>query len=290
MSKIVAIDLGSNTFRAIVYDCNLNKTVASYEKTVRLAHNLSKTGYICHEALDRVVEAYNAMPPSFKNYPTKAFTTQALRLAKNNNDILQQIKQRTNLEFQIIDGVTEGTLTAKAVKYRLKKLHLQSDSFVVVDIGGGSTEVIFCNDENIEVKSFSIGIVTATEKGLQSLKDEFEKVKEFCKNKRYKSFISTAGTPTTVAAIKHGLTYATYDAVLINATVLTLSDLDNALNKLLNSNLAQRQKLVGILRDDLIITGIEIYKKFYNLLQMSESIAIDDGLREGIALQTCQER
>jgi len=290
MSKIVAVDLGSNTLRAVLYDCKQNTIVQSYEKTVRLAQDLAHTQMISDEATKRLIDALEQMPPIFKQYPQKAVTTQAVRSAKNKTEFLRRIKHHANIDFAIIDGKKEGQLTAKAVKRRLGILGYDCNDFVAVDIGGGSTEVIFLHNDTIIIESFAIGIVTATQKGLQSLESEFEKVTRFCAGKDFKHFISTAGTPTTVAAMKLGLEYENYDASKINGTTLQKEDLEAAKQTLLLLDKVKRERLVGVLRDDLIITGIAIYKRFFDILNVEQSVVIDDGLREGVALEFCEEK
>jgi len=289
MNQVVAIDLGSNTMRAVLYDCQSGEIVASFEKTVRLAQNIAREKIISDEALNRVVTAILQMPPQFRQHKIKAVTTQALRIAKNKKQVLHTIKQKTAIEFEIISGEDEAKYTTLAVQNRLQKLQVKSDSFVLVDIGGGSTEVIFCNNGLIESKSFPLGIVTATEIGIESIQEEFEKIANFCKGKKFEYFVSTAGTPTTVAAVKMGLDCNSYDARKINGMRIGLSDLNYTLNKLLSLSKAQREKLVGVHRDDLIITGIEILKRFFELLKVPYSIVIDDGLREGVAIALCKK-
>lgn len=288
MNQVVAMDLGSNTFRAVLYDCQKAQIIASFEKTVRLAENIARDKIISEEAIQRVIGAIAQMPKQFHT-KHRAVTTQAVRMATNKEQVLCAIKEETGVEFEIISGEAEAQYTTLAVKKRLQKLQIESESFVLVDIGGGSTEVIFVNGESIESKSFPIGIVTATEIGLESTDEEFEKVAAFCKQKKFDRFISTAGTPTTIAAVKKGLNYSSYDARLINGMQIGVADLDFTLDKLLAMTKDQREQLVGVFRDDLIITGIQIYKKFFDLLETQSSIVVDDGLREGVALSICEE-
>ncbi|MGM0622740.1 MAG: phosphatase [Campylobacterota bacterium] len=289
MSKVVAFDLGSNTFRAILFDCKRGEIIASFEKTVRLAQGLSTSNKITDAAIDRVIKAIQQLPVAFRGYPIQAVTTQAMRAAHNSKEVLQRIKKHTAVEFEIINGDKEARLTLSAVRNRLKHLGIVAQEFVVVDIGGGSTEVMFFTKQHIATRSFPIGIVTATEKGLPSLENEFVEVKKFCDNRSYTDFVSTAGTPTTLAAIKRGLTYETYDARLINGMVINKSDLQSSLQQLLFLPKVEAQKLVGVNRDDLIITGIQIYEKFFEILGVESSIVVDDGLREGVALSRCEK-
>ncbi len=102
------------------------------------------------------------------------------------------------------------------------------------------------------------------------------------------AFVATAGTPTTVAAMKLGQTYATYDAKKINGTSLKKNELDFYLKKLLTLPFEKREIAVGTGRSDLIAAGILIFKQLYTLLEFNLCIVIDDGLREGVALEGCK--
>jgi exopolyphosphatase/guanosine-5'-triphosphate,3'-diphosphate pyrophosphatase len=85
------------------------------------------------------------------------------------------------------------------------------------------------------------------------------------------------------------LTYATYDAQRINGTRLAKEELDFYLNKLLSMPFEERELTVGTGRSDLIATGILIYKHLYTILGFDECMVVDDGLREGVALDFCNE-
>ena len=102
-------------------------------------------------------------------------------------------------------------------------------------------------------------------------------------------FVATAGTPTTVAAMKLGLTYETYDASKINGMELEVDELDLYLDKLLSMPIEQREIAVGTGRSDLIAAGILIYKQLFSILEFDRCVIIDDGLREGVAIEICMD-
>lgn len=297
---MIAIDLGSNTVRVLHYDCKNEKHIFSYEKVVKTADGLSKTGLINDAAVSRVIEALQDMQTKvdFDAAPLRAVTTEAVRRASNANTVLAKIEQETGVAFEMISGEEEARLTLLAVKNRLQKLQYASDTFVVIDIGGGSTELIFhFGDESIS-RSFPVGIVTIAqtyetlEKIEEALPAEMFEMQKFCaemcatKTKPH-SFVATAGTPTTVAAMKLGFTYETYDSSKINGTLLLKEELDFYMQKLLSLSLEEREIAVGTGRSDLIAAGILIYKQLYKLLEYEQCVVVDDGLREGVALEMC---
>lgn len=299
---MIAIDLGSNTLRVVKRDCEKGEYVGDYEKIVRTADGLINTGTISTAAIQRIVDAINEAKEKihFDNLPLKAVTTEAIRSAKNSEEVLARIKDETGINFEIISGEEEARLTLLAVKHRLSQLHYASKNFVLADIGGGSTELIFYYDGEVVSRSFPIGIVTMaqTYKDLETIQnalpDDLFPMEMFCAEMfatkgEVNSFIATAGIPTTVAAMKLGQIYATYDAAKVNGTVLEADELDFYLKKLLAMPLEQREETVGTGRADLIAAGILIFKHIFRLLSCHKCIVVDDGLREGIALQECKE-
>ena len=299
---MIAIDLGSNTLRVLEYDCKTSKQLAVYEKVVKTADGLAAFGTINDGAIDRIISAIKEAQEKidFSSQPIKAVTTEAVRRASNAETVLNQIKKETGITFEIISGKEEANLTLTAVKNRLTKLHYASDTFVLVDIGGGSTEIIFHYETETVSKSFPIGIVTIaqTYENLENidkaLPREMFDMQMFCAEMvatkgKTSSFVATAGTPTTVAAMKLGFNYETYDAAKINGTSLQKEELDFYLKKLLDMPFEEREIAVGTGRSDLIAAGILIYKQLYTLLEFENCVVIDDGLREGVALEMCAE-
>ncbi|MGM0534421.1 MAG: phosphatase, partial [Campylobacterota bacterium] len=199
MGKITAIDLGSNTFRAALFDCEKKDIISSYEKTVRTAQGLRKSGRISQEALGRIIDAALMMPPHFYAHPVRAVTTQALRKAANAKAVLKEIKKHTGIDFCVISGEKEASLTLDAVQNRLEKLSFGTQSLLLADIGGGSTEIIIAKNGRSRIHSFEIGIVGIAEYGIGAYEQEFDALKRFVGTKDFSAFVCTAGTPTTVA-------------------------------------------------------------------------------------------
>ena len=294
--RILAIDLGSNSLTIVKYDCNSKKELGSFLRNVRTAEGLVDSGIVSNEAVNRIVNAINEAKEqlNFKDAKVKAVTTQALRVAKNAKEVIEKIYKKTGIRFEIISPQTEAKLTLLAVKNRLEILEVKSN-FVLVDIGGGSTELSYYIDGKIYSKSFYLGIVT-TANSCKSLKEieqfvtkKIKEIKEFAKkfNNKELIFTATAGTPTTIAAMKLGMTYNTYDASKVTGTKLSLKELDYYLNKLLKMSKKEREITVGVGRDDLIVAGVIIFKEIYKILEKNEAIVIDDGLSMGVAISEC---
>lgn len=296
MKEIITIDLGSNSFRVLKYDGKNHRILDEYHQVVGLADGLISTGFISKEAQEKVVEALKTASQKL-NFNIKdaiCVTTAAMRKAKNSQEVLEYLKKQTGVKFNIIDSNEEARLTLLAVKYALKREKIESKNFMLLDIGGGSTELVINQDEKFFSKSFDFGIVTMTQKNIKtsSLQDDLnnrkKEIKDFISKINFSLknfiFVATAGTPTTLAAVKLGIDYFNYDRNLVNGTKIYYEDLENSLNILKNKSLEEVTKLVGKGRVEFMEVGTYIYKTFFEVLDKKESIVFDDGLREGVAI------
>jgi len=301
MERIVAIDLGSNSLRILKMVCQTKENLGEFHKTVKTADGLAQTGKINEEAIQRVVAAIKEAQEKldFSNAHIKAVTTEAIRQAKNGLQVLIQIKNETGVSFEVIDGDAEAKYALRAVQNRLEILQQKPKNFMLVDIGGGSTEILFYYGEGkFYSQSFKVGIVTVTQK-YNDLDEIARVIPEVMMPMRayyqemieahgeVELFIATAGTPTTIAAMKLGMDYETYDSKQIHGTTLTQEDLSQKLKELLSMSQEERVRAVGVGRDDLIASGVLIYDELYNISGFESSMVIDDGIREGIAFDEC---
>lgn len=298
---MIAIDLGSNSLRMIQRDCKTKKFVHEYEKIVKTAETLHSKGTISKEAVQRILDGFEEASKifDFKNEACTAVTTEAMRRASNADEVLKEIFEKTSVKFEIIGAHKEAELTLLAVDKRLENLGF-SGSFLLIDIGGGSTEIIFKKGNLTQSKSFPVGIVTMASKypdRLQMdahLENELSDISAYVQA-YYKEegkpdfFVATAGTPTTISAFKQGMKYNDYDPQRINGSTLNYFECIEALEKLLALDYEERASYVGVGREELIIAGVMIYANFFRLFGYEDSVIIDDGLREGLAISSCEQ-
>lgn len=296
MNYITAIDLGSNSFRVLIYDYLNHKTINEYHEVVGTADGLVDTGLISSEAIQRVINAIHKSITLLSYDPKSAIgvTTAAMRMAKNSNRALSQIYEKTGVKLNVIDGEEEARLTLLAVRVALKREKIESNKFILLDIGGGSTELIVNQDNKYSSKSFDFGIVTMGQqhKCMDKIENDLKKKKKEINH--YINalnidlnefiFVATAGTPTTVAAIKLGQNFLNYDKSIVNGTKVKLEDLMYCLEIFESYTTTQVNELIGVNKRDLIEVGILIYKAIFEVLNKNESIVLDDGLREGVAI------
>lgn len=298
---MIACDLGSNTLRIVQIDCTTHKRIKEFERVVRTAQNIYKTKKISQESIQRIKQALREAQKifDFKNEKVYAVTTEAMRQANNAFEIIQEIQNEFGITFEIIDGKEEARLTLIGIEGGLKEANKKFKSYCMMDLGGASTEISFLKQETATLsKSFSFGIVTVAEeyKTLGNIEKNIDKillhVKDFLSEenidtKGYDTFVATAGTPTTVAAFLEGIDYKSYNHEKINGKTLHVKDFRDSLNSLLKLTSDEQEFWVGTNRSELVCAGIIIIEKLMQILGFGECVVIDNGLREGLAIEKC---
>lgn len=142
---MIACDLGSNTLRIVEIECQKRVKVRTYEKIVRTAKELHATMRIGEEAQRAIFSALEEASSlfDFKHEPSVCVTTQAMRVALNSQEILEEIKRRFGLNFEIISGEQEAYFTSLAIEHALQREGFAAHTYALFDLGGGSTELYF---------------------------------------------------------------------------------------------------------------------------------------------------
>ncbi len=198
LMKVASIDIGTNTLLLLIVDVKDGKIIPLHNSQfiARLGKNVDSSGLIQKEAFDRVLNAlieFKKISEKFGVERIFAIGTSALRDAKNRDEFLNFIKEKTGIEIKVISGEEEAKLTYLGAVSGLDKKFLKT-KITVIDIGGGSTEVILGSGFEIEkFVSLNIGTVRITEKFLKHsppldeeindakfyIQKEFEKIKDF---------------------------------------------------------------------------------------------------------------
>ena len=164
MVEIGAIDCGSNSTRLListVENGNLENLHKEHQVT-RLSDNIDKTGAISDDSKKRffkVLRKYMRKIEEYKVQEVFCIGTAVFRNSKNADEVIDEVKKRFNLEIKMISGKEEGLLTSLGVQSSFENL----ENYLIVDIGGQSTELITDIDHKLDIQSEDIGVVSMSE-------------------------------------------------------------------------------------------------------------------------------
>ena len=170
MVKLASIDLGSNSTRLLIAEVNdqgLNVLIRMHVVT-KMSEKIEQTGEISIQAFKRVNSALrNFKKLLIENDVDDVFVigTAALRDAKNSEEIIENIKRKYDFEVEVLSGHEEGITTSIGVLHFMEN----TENFLIIDIGGRSTEFIYEFENKIISKSLNLGVVTLSEKYFSNL-------------------------------------------------------------------------------------------------------------------------
>lgn len=166
IKKYAAIDIGSNAMRLLITNILENNKEVVFNKSeiirvpIRLGQDAFTVGEISEKNIGRMQDAMQAFRLLMQVYGVERYAacaTSAMREAYNGSDLVKYIKEKTDVDIEIIDGNKEARIIANS---QLKKLIATEGNFLFVDVGGGSTELtIFSEGEQVTSKSFKNGTV-----------------------------------------------------------------------------------------------------------------------------------
>ncbi len=295
--KVAALDLGSNTFLLLIVEFNETRksmrVIYDGCKVTRLAEGVNKTGVISQEALLRAEECFSDFQKIIRGNDVDKIlgvATSAARDAKNSHDFFK-LAEKYDIPVEIITGSREAELTFKGTLS--KEEHV--DGACVIDVGGGSTEIIGLQNKVIKGQSLNIGSVRLTEMFIKSFptpKKQILEMEKYIENilienqgelpKKVRSLIAVAGTPTTLASL---VMKTQFDADRVNGFKITLMMLDEWIEKVGDLNLKQRLELTGMDsgREDVIVAGLCILRQTVKFFNLTEMMVSTQGVRYGLA-------
>ncbi|WZL72811.1 Ppx/GppA phosphatase family protein [Clostridiaceae bacterium 35-E11] len=292
MYKAGAIDIGTNSMRILIATIEDNDIVQSFKdlETTRMGEKVDQTGRLSMDAIDRNIEALNKfMDIAKKEGITQVpiIATSAVRDAQNKEVFLERAQNEVNAKIEVITGDREAELGFLGVIRGLKK---KDQNILVVDIGGGSTELIFGNESGIQkLVSVDMGAVRMTEKFVKTdpihPKEKETMVKEvdnllasimhIFHSLPIDHVVGIGGTVTTIAAVAKKL--RVYDRDAIHQYNLSHKQVKSILNEFCLKNLQQRKEIPGLhpKRADIITAGTIILDSILSTLSV-KSIKISE--------------
>lgn len=304
--KVAALDLGSNSFLCLIAELDSSNQVNAISdevEIVRLGEGVSKTKSFAPAALERADSCLQKFAQRIKQHkPDKvlAVATAAARDVENASEI-EKICTSHGIPLSIISGNQEALLTYTGAISSLKK---KDNAYrAVIDIGGGSTEIIIGNESGtVWSHSFPLGGVKLTEKFitqhpvsltetralhshiLQCLENHEADIKKF----KIAELIAVAGTPTELAKMEIGH----FDVQKIDGYNFPLTRLKDMYKQLGDMSVQERIYKMGVSsgRADIIYSGLMILLEFIELFQLNELKVSTRGLRYGLAEQMLQNK
>lgn len=301
--RAAAIDIGTNTVRLLIVEAvgTSVETVVRDQVITRLGEGVGKSGLILPEAATRTLEVllgYLRRCRESKVSRTVVTGSAVLRDAANAEEFVNRVRGETGLAVDILSGEGEARLSYAGVASGR-----QEGPLVVIDLGGGSTELVFGKgSEVISAASINVGSVRLTEQYLHSdppTGSEQAELVEYARAMvapharriltaagRWRHKLEAAGvggTITTLSAIN--LDLAIYDRVRVHHSALTVEILDRVLDRLARMKLHERKQVRGLQpeRADVIIGGILIVRETLRALGLDGLWVSESDLLDALA-------
>ena len=298
-----SIDLGSNTFRLLVAICSAGNLRILDKKlvTVGLGRGLEENKL--HErSMEKGLEVLRIFRESLENYQPQSIRicgTETLRQAENSQIFLRKAAEILQNKIEIISGEEEAHLSLAGALSGYKEL---SGTFLLVDVGGGSTELLLADGSTgqIRVKSMGLGVIGLTERFLTTPQPDIAAIDkmlaETLGNGLKKLNISNelpavnimgcGGTATSMSALDLKLT--SYNESMVHGHILQRKSIEEIWNRLIVLPADKRNELpcLGEGRGEILPAGIRIYQMLLKLMQQDRMRVSDTGLLEGILLSS----
>ncbi len=304
MTRVAAIDCGTNSIRLLIAEPNGSGGLKDLERRleiVRLGQGVDATGEFHPDALQRTFAAAESYAELIKKADVPAVqihfvATSATRDVKNRETFFAGIKERLGVLPDVISGETEARLSFLGVLSRVKP---QGEPVLVMDIGGGSTELITgsANGDMHNAISLDIGSVRITERFLKqnpAADDDLERATAYIDDllaggavdfSSIGTWIGVAGTATTLAGVY--LELERYDPERVHGSRIPVPAIDELLHRLAGMTVDEIRALPSMHpgRADVITGGALVESRIGARLSVSDLIVSESDILDGIALE-----
>lgn len=320
-----ALDLGTNNCRLMIATRATNgfRVVDSFSRIVRLGEGLQHTGVLGEEAMERTLEALRMCAGRLARRPLaglRAVATEACRRARNGGVFLERIRRETGIDLQIISAREEAELAVESCAGLLfgqgmarphSSAGAEPQRGLLVDIGGGSTEIAWVRLDHKRRKhdvigyiSLPVGVITLAEQFYHRHPDVYrtmvthvrEHLETFETTHRIRReivsgqvrVVGTSGTVTTLASLD--LDLPRYTRWAVDGYALSVNAARGAIGRLhrMGREGMNVHPCIGQERAAYVMPGCAIFDAFLSLWP-SEVVVADRGLRDGLLLRMMQE-
>jgi len=311
MTRVGAIDCGTNSIRLLIADVDPDSgmltDLARRMEVVRLGHDVDRTGVIAPEAMARTLaqtREYAAQCVELGVERVRFVATSASRDAGNAHEFVAGVREAFaafGVAPEVISGHEEASLSFRGATGDLRAEGIPGP-YLVVDLGGGSTEFVRGTDQVEQARSVDVGCVRMTERHLHhdppttlevsaataDIQAAIDRAAEVVDFQGISTLVGLAGTVTTITA--HALQLASYDAEKIHLSQLPAEQIIDACTSLLAMTHAERAAL-GFMHEgrvDVIGAGALVWRTIVQRLQreagITRVVTSEHDILDGIAL------
>jgi exopolyphosphatase/guanosine-5'-triphosphate,3'-diphosphate pyrophosphatase len=308
MPRYASIDIGTQTIRLLIADSDSSgKIIPVYRdrSIIRLGEGMAEKVCLQKSPMERAascIKKFVKLAHQYNAQQILAAATSCVREAQNGKDFLEAVYRETGVVVRLLSGHEEAGLSLRGVQ---SVFHDNYGRSLIVDIGGGSTELILTHGTTVEVmESLPLGVVHLSEKYFHNDPPSPKELSDLTNditfalttncntynNMHIKGInnlrlIGTAGTVTTLAAMNLKMTE--YDIEKINGCLLTQGELEHIYDTiiLISSNIRINYPGLEPGREVVIIAGTKILLSIMDLFGLRDITVSDAGLLEGILLE-----
>ena len=307
MKRVAAIDCGTNSIRLLISDIdsstNTATDVAREMRIVRLGEGVDKTNAFSPRALERTFKAideYEQLLLKHNVENLRFVATSATRDAQNKAMFIKGVIDRLRVVPAVIAGTEEAALSFDGATRSLRQKH--KAPFLIIDLGGGSTELVIGDQEPAGAYSMNVGCVRMTERhtpGGNPTKVQEEAIRTDVKNalqeaskkvnwQKAQTIVGVAGTVTTVAA--HILKLKTYDPDVLHGASVTAQQISQTAQDFISLTPQQRAALPYMHegRVEVITAGSIVLDEVMKAIGAQTLIASERDILDGVAWSQVQ--
>ena len=296
--RVAVIDIGTNSTRLLVADVASGRVspVERRSTVTRLGRGVDLSGHLAHEAIEDVctaIDAYVGILQELGAETIEAIATSAVRDADNGSAFIAELRERFALSARVLDGEEE----ARATYLGATSENPPSEPTLVVDIGGGSTELVVGTGDEVSFHdSLQAGVVRHSERHVASDPPTAGELEALAADVRglieaslgagveARQGIAVAGTPTSLAAVEMEL--EPYDPTRVHGHVLELPSIQRMLSRLASAPLAERVEIPGLHPDraPTIVAGVVILVEAMRAFELERIVVSENDILYGTAL------
>ena len=296
MVRVAAIDCGSNSTRLLISNVEngrLENLLKQHEVT-KLSENLIQTNKISDDSKKRfykVLKKYLKIIENNKVEEVLCIGTAALRNSRNSEEIIEDVKSKFKLDLKVISGEEEGFLTGIGVQSSFKDL----ENYLIVDIGGQSTELIYDIDKRVNVDSKEIGVVMMNENFLNqnpiSLVDEDNAIQFFdeifyASDFSDRNFTGVSGTFTSIGSMYLNQTKYNEDEIdRIDISYESIHNLYENLKLLTIPQIINSYPSLDPKRAETITSGVFLVRNLLKKYEINQLKVSKSDILEGLILK-----